>query len=51
MVDLAGWPCFRFIRMSVIGLVVGLGEAESLIIGRAVLMKADVAAGFFGLFL
>ena len=49
VVDLAGWPFFHFIRMSVVGLDIGLGKAESLAICRAVLTRADVAVGFSGL--
>ena len=47
MVDLAGWPCFHFIGIYVVG--IGLGEAEGLAIGRAVLTKADIVVGFSGL--
>ena len=34
-----------------VGLVVGLGKAESLAIGEAILTGANVAIGFFGLLL
>ena len=58
VVDLAGWPrffveaamgragqlYFRFIGVSVIG--VGLGKADSLTIGGAVLTGADVTVDF-----
>ena len=45
----ANWPYFRFIEMSVVN--VGLGRADGLIIGGAILRGADVAIGFFKLFL
>ena len=41
----AGWPCFG----AVVGLVAGLGGADGLAIGVAVLTGSDVAVGFFGL--
>ena len=61
VMDLAGWPCFfvgaamgpvgwpyfRFIRISVVG--IGLGEADSLAIGGVVSTVADIIVGFSGL--
>ena len=50
VVDSTGQPCFRFIGISVvIDLAVGLGGAEGLAIGGAVVTGADVAVGFSGL--
>ena len=49
VVDLAGQPCFHFIEIFVVGLAVDLGGIESLAIGGAVLTRADVNVGFFGL--
>ena len=51
MVNPVSQPRFLFIGMSVIGLAVGLGRAEGLVIGGAVLMGANVTTGFSGLFL
>ena len=48
-IGLASLPHFRFIRISVMG--VGLGEADGLAIGGAVLTEADVIVGFSRLFL
>ena len=47
VLDLANWLGF-FVR-AVIGLTVGLGGAEGLVIGVAVLTRADVAMGLSGL--
>ena len=47
MVDIIGWPRFRFIGMSVVG--VGLGEAKGLAISGAISTRADVAVSFSGL--
>ena len=49
--DPTSWPCFRFIRISVVSLVVSLGKADGLAIGRAVSIEVDVIVDFFGLFL
>ena len=49
MVDPVVRLCFRFIRLSMIGLAVGLGVIEGLAIGGAISTRADVAVGFFGL--
>ena len=43
----AGWPCFRFIGISIMG--VDLGGVDSLAIGEAVSTGVDVAIGFSGL--
>ena len=42
---------FCFVKMSIIGLAIGLGRANSLTIDKAILTGADVAIAFFGLFL
>ena len=44
-VDPADWPHFG----AVVGMAVGLGGADGLAIGGAVLTGADVAVGFSGL--
>ena len=49
VVDPIDQPHFRFIEMSMIGLVVGLSGAYSLAINGAILTGADVTVGFFGL--
>ena len=50
VMDPTGWPCFRFIGMSVVvDLAVNLGRAEGLAIGGAVSTGADIAVGFSGL--
>ena len=46
MVDLIGRPCFRFIKIFIVGLIVDLGGADSLAINGAVLTGLDVAIGF-----
>ena len=43
----AGWSYFRLIGISVVD--IGLDGADSLAIGGAILIGADVAVGFFGL--
>ena len=45
VMDPAGWPRFR----AIVGLAVGLGEADGLAIGGAVLTGREVAVGFSGL--
>ena len=49
MVDPTGRP--RFFVGAVVGLAIGLGRADGLAIGGAVLTGLDVAVGFSGLFL
>ena len=56
MVDPIGWPRFFVVDTAgrprfgaVVGLAVGLGGADGLAIGGAVLTGADVAIGFSGL--
>ena len=47
VMGLAPRPRFRFIEMFVLG--VSLGGANGLAIGRAILTRANVAVGFYGL--
>ena len=49
VVIFAGWPRFRFIRMSVVGLAIDLGRAEGLAIAGTVLTGADIADALSGL--
>ena len=41
---LEDWPCFRFIGVFVVG--IGLDGADGLVIGGAVLTRADSAVSF-----
>ena len=47
MVDPIGQPCFHFIKMSVVGLAVGLDGVDGLAIGESILTGVDVAVNFF----
>ena len=50
IVNPIGQLYFRFIGMSVVGLAIGLGRTEGLVINRAVLTRTDVAISLSGWF-
>ena len=49
VVDLIGQSHFHFVRIFVMDFTIGLGGAESLAIGEAILTETDIAIGFFEL--
>ena len=49
MINPINWPCFHFIRISVVGLAISLVGIDGLVIGDVVSIDADVAVDFFEL--